>query len=132
VKLRRLEGIEYYQKKDSGQWLNLGSTLTLSRGGGLNYGGIFISVCGMSRGQIFVLLFVGMREAPLVGTWNLYTNAVFALEQRKGRAGTDRRTFRTHNDILPAAWYSGVAVGERGIGRVVWPPPRSSGQGATK
>jgi len=39
VKLRGLEGGECYQKKDSGELLSLGSTLTVSLGG-LNYGGI--------------------------------------------------------------------------------------------
>jgi len=50
--------------------LSLGSAVTVSLGG-LNCGGKLISVSGRSRGQIFVLEFVGMREASRVGTWNL-------------------------------------------------------------
>lgn len=79
-----------------------------------------------------MLVFVGMREAPYVGTGNLFTNTAFALGQRKERAGADRRTFRKHNNIHPAAWHSGVAGGGEQKGRVVWPPPRSRGQGKTK
>jgi len=69
--------------------LSLGSTVTVSLGG-LHYGGILISVSGISRGQIFVLVFVGMCEAPRVGTWNLFTNTAFALGQRKVEQGLIR------------------------------------------
>jgi len=34
-----------------------------------------------------VLVFVGMRESPRVGTWNLFTNTGFALGQRKIEQG---------------------------------------------
>jgi hypothetical protein len=58
MKLRRLEGIEYYQKEDSGQWLNLGSTLTLSRrGGGVKlWRDIYISVWDESGPNFCVII----------------------------------------------------------------------------
>lgn len=76
-----------------------------------------------------MLVFVGMREAPYVGTGNLFTNTAFALGQRKERAGADRRTFRKHNNIHPAAWHSGVAGGGSRKGGWCGRPQEAEGKG---